>query len=88
MPDTSHDFSLHVLLFGSLKDAVQSSTIDVALTGETTVQALLQAVQEQHPILAKYLPHVRVAVNFEYCDGLQKVNPGDEVAIIPPVAGG
>ena len=83
--------SLEVLLFGALKDAVHSDCITVALPEEQStllVGELLQHVAQQYPALARYLPHVRVAVNCEYSSQQQSVQDGDEIALIPPVAGG
>jgi molybdopterin converting factor subunit 1 len=77
-----------VLLFASLKDAAGSDKIEVSVAGAATVQMLLEACAEQHPVLARWLPHVRVAVNYEYVTAAHNLNPQDEIALLPPVAGG
>jgi molybdopterin converting factor subunit 1 len=77
-----------VLLFGALKDAAQGSSISVKAAEELSVQQLLDEIAAQFPALARYLPHVRVAVNCEYSSLETTVNAGDEIALIPPVAGG
>jgi len=78
----------HLLLFASLKDAAGAGEIVVAAPAACSVQELLHACGEQFPVLAPWLPHVRVAVNCEYADGMQAVAPQDEIAVLPPVAGG
>jgi molybdopterin converting factor subunit 1 len=83
--------TIEVLLFGALKDAANSNSVVIALpTGTSTLalDELRDLLAKQHPALARYLPHVRIAVNREYSCGDEQVKSGDEVALIPPVAGG
>lgn len=49
---------------------------------------LLQEVVRAHPALEKLLPRCRVAVNQSFAPETKPLSEGDEVAIIPPVAGG
>ncbi|HVF84366.1 MAG TPA: molybdenum cofactor biosynthesis protein MoaE [Abditibacteriaceae bacterium] len=77
-----------VLLFAALKDAAQSSSVQVRCSSPASVADLLTACEQQIPALAPYLPYVRVAVNFEYSNGEQTISPGDEIAFLPPVSGG
>ncbi len=77
-----------VLLFAGLKDAAQSSSIQVHCSSPVSVTALLRACGGQFPALASYLPYVRVAVNFEYSNGDRMVSSADEIAFLPPVSGG
>ena len=78
-----------VLLFASLKDAVQTSSISVvAAEPRVSVADLLRLCGEQFPALSPYLPYVRVAVNFEYSNNEQSVSFTDEIAFLPPVSGG
>lgn len=79
---------LTVLLFASLKDAAQASSVEVEVPDGATSEDLRRATGEQFPVLARYLAHVRVAVNQEYAVGAVVLNEGDEVALLPPVAGG
>jgi molybdopterin converting factor small subunit len=77
-----------VLLFASLKDAVGAGEIAVVAAPGCTVQELLRVCGEQFAVLAPWLAHVRVAVNCEYANVAQIVSPQDEIAVLPPVAGG
>jgi molybdopterin synthase catalytic subunit len=79
-----------ILLFGTLKDAAGTDRIAVAIPDSTSVSvaALLEECGQQYPQIARWLPHVRVAVNLEYAGTQGLVAEGDEVALIPPVAGG
>lgn len=87
-----------ILLFAGLRDAMKCEQITVSISrgaepggaGESslTVADLLRECAVQFPQLARWLPHVRVAVNLEYSSAATLLQPGDEIAFIPPVAGG
>lgn len=86
-----HSTSIEIFLFGALKDAAHSDRIAVVLPdGVSTLplSEMLQLLAQQAPALERYLPHVRVAINCEYSSADQNVQCGDEIALIPPVAGG
>ncbi|MBI4498216.1 MAG: MoaD/ThiS family protein [Chloroflexi bacterium] len=42
----------------------------------------------EYPSLARYGPHLMLAVNAEYVRPDHPLHDGDEVALIPPVSGG
>jgi len=79
-----------VLLFGTLKDAggTDRITVDMPEPAAADVAGLLEECGRQFPKLAPWLPHVRVAVNLEYVGATTAVTTDDEVALLPPVAGG
>lgn len=78
--------TLTVLLFASYAEALGRSTLELDLPSGTTVEELLERVRGMAPAMA--LPRALVAVNQQYAAPGQSVAPGDEIAIIPPVAGG
>ena len=53
-----------------------------------SLQELQRLLAERHPSLAPFLPRMRLAVNEELHAEVQHVCAGDEVAVLPPVAGG
>ena len=76
-----------VLLFASYADAFASPRIEVTLDEGATVGDLLSRVREL--AAGKELPpSPLVAVNEEYARDSAVIRLGDEVALIPPVAGG
>jgi molybdopterin converting factor subunit 1 len=77
-----------VLLFAVLREKAGANSLVVQLPENATVSQFLEACAMQHPVLTPWLPHVRVAVNCEYAKSTQTIQPGDEIALIPPVAGG
>lgn len=78
---------LQVLLFASYADAFGASEVAVDLPEGATVRELLGAVRAMAPN-ASLPPQPLIAVNQAYASPADVVHAGDEVALIPPVAGG
>ncbi len=76
---------MSVLLFASWADAL-GPRVTVQLPADATVRDVLQAVQARAD--GRALPKPLVAVNHRYARPESPVRAGDEVALIPPVAGG
>ncbi len=77
-----------VLAFAGAKEAIGRDEFEVALEAPTSARAFLRRICEEHPKLKPYEGALRVAVNGGYAAWDEVVKDGDEVAIIPPVAGG
>jgi molybdopterin synthase catalytic subunit len=73
-----------VLLFAAARDAAGQERLAVELPEGSRVADLALAL----PQLAAILPRCRIAVNHEFADAERALNPGDEIAVIPPVSGG
>src|SRR4051794_24063747 len=58
------------------------------LADGATVASARRAVAEGHPEIAPLLPQVRSAVNRAMVPDSHRLEDGDELALIPPVAGG
>jgi molybdopterin converting factor subunit 1 len=79
--------TIRVLLFASYADALGTPAVDVALPAGATVADVVAHVGSL--IGAGRVPsNPMVAVNQAYADYRCVLAAGDEVAIIPPVAGG
>jgi molybdopterin converting factor subunit 1 len=76
-----------LLLFASYADALGVSSLDLELPRESTVGELLAAIRSR-PGAERLPPKPLVAVNQAYAGLDRVVREGDEVALIPPVAGG
>jgi molybdopterin converting factor subunit 1 len=76
-----------LLLFASYADALGASSLDMELPHESTVGELLTAIRSR-PGAERLPPRPLVAVNQAYAGLDAVVRAGDEVALIPPVAGG
>jgi molybdopterin converting factor small subunit len=79
--------SLKVALYGITRDIVGTSVIELPAPAPTTVGALLAELHRQYPGL-KELRSCVVAVNNEYASADQELHTVDDIALIPPVAGG
>ena len=79
--------TLRVLLFASYADALGRDALDVALPEGATVGELVSRIGAM-PGGSRLPPRPLVAVNHGYADYSQALRAGDEVAVIPPVAGG
>jgi molybdopterin converting factor subunit 1 len=79
--------TVDVLLFASYADALGRSRITLHLPAGASVRDLLEHVRA-FPGAERLPPTAFVAVNQHYASPQQPLAVGDEVALIPPVAGG
>lgn len=79
---------VRLLAFAGARDILGQPEVEFALAAPCTTQELMDLVCEQYPGLVPYRGCLRLAVNGVYADRADPVREGDEVAIIPPVAGG
>jgi molybdopterin converting factor small subunit len=80
--------SIRMLAFAGARDVVGAGEIELPLPSPSTAEALLDDVCRRFPGLVPYRACLRVAVNGRYASPGDPVEAGDEVALIPPVAGG
>jgi molybdopterin converting factor small subunit len=76
-----------VLLFASYADALGASSLTVELPANATVADVLADLRSRTGS-ERLPPAPLVAVNQRYAGVTSAVCEGDEVAVIPPVAGG
>ena len=84
MPD---EITVTTLLFASYADALGRSAVAVTLPAPATVGAVVERVRAL-PGAERVPPAPLVAVNAAYARADHVLADGDEVALIPPVAGG
>lgn len=77
-----------VKLFGALAERVGRDREPIDLPDGATAGDVLRVVAHTHPDAAAILDRISVAVNLEVVPSEHRVGPGDEVALLPPVAGG
>ena len=78
---------VRVLLFASYADAFGAPTLSVTIPDGATVKELLARVKEM-AVGHSLPPAPLIARNHEYAAPGDIIRAGDEVALIPPVAGG
>ncbi len=84
--------TISVLFFASAREIVGSKAASFTLPSSPppTVAGLVSHVVSRYPRLAPLIPCMALAVNHQYVavDSEQVVGEKDEVAFIPPIAGG
>ena len=79
--------SIRVQLFAQYAEQVGRNVVDVEVAAPATVGALVARLRADHPAAA--IPATPlVAVNLTQARPADPVSAGDEVALLPPLAGG
>lgn len=80
--------NVRVQLFAVARQLAGSDEVAVDVVERATIAELQRSVVAAVPALAGVLGHARWAVDAEFVDAAHRVQPGAEVALIPPVSGG
>jgi molybdopterin converting factor subunit 1 len=84
----SGPITLKVLCFAAARDIVGGGELAWTIAAGANVATLRGELFERYPALAGHARSLRFAVNGEYAKDDRVLGEGDEVAVIPPVAGG
>lgn len=84
---TAADISVRVLLFGRYRELAGAGEVRLELPAGSRVRDLVDALRSR-PALSALPADPAVAVNRRYEGPERSLAAGDEVALIPPVAGG
>ena len=79
--------NITVLYFASLADEANLDQESLNLETPMTLSELYQHVTEKYSF-SRPQSQLRVAVNDHFVDWSQPIQSGDQIAFIPPVAGG
>lgn len=79
---------VRVLFFAGAKQACGRESEEVRWREGMTTGDVLQDLANEHRALRPLLGQIRLARNGEFAGREAGVDPGDEVALIPPVSGG
>lgn len=79
---------VQVLYFAVLRERVRLDEEQLDVAEGLSVEDLLAALAHRHPALVGLLPHLSVAVNRKVVPRATRLRADDEVALLPPVAGG
>jgi len=77
-----------VKLFGAVREAVGEKELSVALPEGALVSDLLALLARDHAVIDRYGGRLATSVNLEVAARETVLRDGDEVALLPPVAGG
>jgi molybdopterin converting factor subunit 1 len=84
----SRDVQVTIRLFAMLREEAGWRERNLLLGGDATIDDAWQALVALHPQIAAHRASVRFARNGRYAASDEALADGDEVAVIPPVAGG
>jgi molybdopterin converting factor subunit 1 len=79
---------VHVLYFASFRDAARKDRELREIPEGSSVAELWASLQQEVPGFRAFTRMPPPAVNREHVDGSRRLADGDEVAFLPPVAGG
>jgi len=79
---------VRALFFAAYRDLAGSASLEVELSEGATVADLVAGLRSRGGSYALLPPRPAVAVNRAYASLDDELCSGDEVALIPPVAGG
>jgi molybdopterin converting factor subunit 1 len=79
---------IQVLYFAVFRERLGTSEEPLEIAAGATVGDAITALAAKHPPIAQLRGRFRVAVNQDFVDDAHVLHDRDEVALIPPVAGG
>jgi molybdopterin synthase catalytic subunit len=79
---------VRVQFFAQLRDRAGTPELHVDLAQGSTIAALLEKIYEQKPALRAQDKSTLIGVGVEFVDRAYEIQPGDDIAIMPPVQGG
>ena len=79
---------VRLLFFAILRDITGKNNAEVSVEAGTRAADVWQTLRAQYAPLAAYVQPPMVAINESYASADTVLRDGDELAFIPPVAGG
>ena len=79
---------VEVLLFGAAADRAGTRKVQLNVEEGATLAEVWPLLADRYPGLSPMRDTLAFAVNGEYARMDGRVEPGDEVAVLPPVSGG
>jgi molybdopterin converting factor small subunit len=79
---------IQVQFYAQLRDLLGIRELELELPDGATVRDLLEQVYVQRPSLRGHDKSILIGAGLEFVDRTYKLNPGEEIAIMPPVQGG
>lgn len=86
--DSKTSEALRILFFSTARTAAGTAESLLACTAPLDEKGLWLKLLAMHPGLGKLRGQIRLARNGQFAENGELFEPGDEVAVIPPVSGG
>ena len=80
--------NVRVQFYAQLRDLIEVDDLEVELPEGSSVRELLEKIYAQKPALRAHDKSILIAAGLEFVDRDYNLNPGEEIAIMPPVQGG
>lgn len=77
-----------LLLFATLRDRAGTSSMELEIPSDLTVQGLKDKLSVEYPNLRDSMSSVLITINREYAFDDAIIPPNAELAMFPPVSGG
>lgn len=77
-----------VRFFATYRDVAGKPQIEMEMDDGASLGDLLERLYDTYPKLKKWSESIICSVNRKYADDDKVLEPGDEVALLPPVSGG
>ena len=77
-----------VRFFATYRDVAGKPQIEVEMDDGASLGDLLERLYDTYPKLKKWSESIICSVNRKYADDDKVLEPGDEIALLPPVSGG
>ena len=88
MSSVTPSIRVKVLFFGRLKEVAGGTEEFVELTPGSRIEELFASFVARQPELARYRSSLVASRNQEFAAWSTRLQPGDEIAFLPPVSGG
>jgi molybdopterin converting factor small subunit len=79
---------VRVQFYAQLRELIRMHELEVELPQGANVRDLLEQIYAQKPALRAHDKSILVGAGLEFVDRNFKLNPGEQIAIMPPVQGG
>ncbi len=79
---------VHVQFFSHLKDVMRVSELELELEPGAKISDLLAQLYTRTPALRDWDSSILIGAGVEFVDRDYIVQPGDDIAVMPPVQGG
>ena len=80
--------NVRVKFYAQLREIVGNHELELEVPLGATVRELLEKIYSQKPALRAHDKSILIGAGLEFVDRNYRLNPGEQIAIMPPVQGG